>query len=123
LRVIAATNDGWIRGLIKRTRLCFGFNYTQGGTLFASEPVIEDIDGDGAPKLSSVHTFRYKLEELGWPVGLWALKPMAWPPAFLAIPSPEFRPPTLADLDGDGGLDILAATLTGKLLSGIPDDL
>ena len=47
LEIIATTNDGWIRAYDINKTVLWAFNYTQNATLFASEPVIGDIDGDG----------------------------------------------------------------------------
>ncbi len=119
LEIVVATEDGWIRAYQADKTVLWAFNYTQGGTVFASEPVIGDIDGDGA--LDIVFGTYVPLQnpsDLDGPVNLWALKAdgslMSGFP--LPIPTPGMRAaPTLADLDGDGDLEIAGATRTGQI--------
>lgn len=119
LEIVAATMDGWIRAYDIHQNVLWAFNYTQGAVLFATEPVIGDIDGDG--ELETVFGTRIPMQSGGnWdgPVGLWALESDGTiTPGFpLPIPTPGMRAtPTLADLDGDGNMDILAATITGQV--------
>jgi uncharacterized repeat protein (TIGR01451 family) len=82
--------------------------------------VIGDIDGDGTLEIV-FGTYVPMQGGADWdgPVGLWALKADGTVvPGFpLPIPTPGMRAaPTLADLDGDGKLDILAATMEGLIL-------
>jgi hypothetical protein len=119
LEIVVETEDGWIRAYKADKTLLWSFNYTQGGTLFASEPVIGDIDGDGAPEIVfGTYVPILNATDKDGPVGLWALKANGTvAPGFpLAIPTPGIRSaPTLADLNGDGKLDILAATRSGQV--------
>jgi uncharacterized repeat protein (TIGR01451 family) len=119
LEIVAATLDGWIRAYQADKTVLWAFNYTQGATLFASEPVIGDIDGDRSLEVV-FGTIDHNPTENSWdvPVGLWAIKADGTvAPGFpLVIPTPGVRAaPALADLDGDGDLEILAATLTGQI--------
>ncbi|NJD57829.1 MAG: hypothetical protein C3F13_12955 [Anaerolineales bacterium] len=118
--IIATTTDGWIRAYDLQKNVLWEFNYTQGATLFATEPVIGDVDGDIA--LEVVFGTHVPVAGTDWdgPVGLWSLEAngtvtSGFP---LPIPTPGMdAAPTLADLDGDGNLDILAATITGQVFS------
>ncbi len=120
LEIVVATEDGWIRAYKADKTLLWAFNYTQGATLFATDPVIGDIDGDGTLEVVfATHVLMTDGADWDGPVGLWALKAdgtvvTGFP---LPIPTPGVRAaPTLADLDGDGKLDILAATMEGQIL-------
>ncbi len=119
LEIVVATEDGWIRAYQADKTVLWAFNYSQGATLFASEPVIGDIDGDGAMEIVfGTYVPFQKLTDMDGPVELWALKADgSVEPGFpLPIPTPGVRAaPTLADLDGDGKLEILAATRTGQI--------
>ncbi len=80
--------------------------------------MIGDIDGDDAQEI--VFGTYVPMQGSDWdgPVGLWALNDDGTlSPGFpLAIPTPGVEAaPTLADLDGDGNVDILAATITGQV--------
>lgn len=115
LEIVVATHDGWIRAYKTDQAVLWGFNYTQGDLLFASEPVIGDIDGDQAPEIV-FGTYDPKLGEGA--VGLWALEADGIPVSGfpLAVGSPGIRAaPTLSDLDNDGDLEILAASWTGEI--------
>jgi hypothetical protein len=130
LEIVVASHDGWIRAYSPDQTVLWSFNYTEGATLFASEPVIGDVDGDGA--LEVVFGTYVPLEreaDRHGPVGLWGLEAdgtvmMGFP---LVASTPGVRAaPTLADLDGDGDLEILAATRTGLIFAwdtGAPNNL
>ena len=116
--IIAATSDGWIRAYDLHKQVLWEFNYTQGPILFATEPVIGDIDGDSS--LEVVFGTQVPIAGTEWdgPVGLWVLEADGTVSAGfpLPVPTPGIETaPTLADLDGDGKLDILAATITGQV--------
>jgi uncharacterized repeat protein (TIGR01451 family) len=119
LEIVVATEDGWIRAYRADKTVLWSFNYTQGAILFAGEPVIGDINGDGGleilfgtyvPELNSI--------DRDGPVGIWALgSDGSVLPGFpLSIPTPGVRSaPSLADLNGDGKLEIIAATRRGQI--------
>jgi uncharacterized repeat protein (TIGR01451 family) len=119
LEIVVATHDGWIRAYKADKTLLWAFNYTQGATLFAGDPVIGDIDGDGAQEIVfATYVPMLRQSDLDGPVGIWALEANgAVVPGFpLPVSTPGVRAaPTLADLDGDGKLEILAATRTGQI--------
>jgi len=99
-----------------------GFNYAQGQTVFASEPVIGDIDGDGSLEVV-FNTYDPRL--MGATVGTWALKNDASVvngfPLYIGAGGASAAP-TLADLDGDGYLEIAVALgpMNTRHMSGIP---
>jgi uncharacterized repeat protein (TIGR01451 family) len=120
LEIVVATEDGWIRAYKADKTLLWAFNYTQGATLFATDPVIGDIDGDGNLEVVfGTYVPEAIASDKDGPVGLWALQAngtvvSGFP---LVIPTPGIRSaPTLADLDKDGDLEILAATRNGQVL-------
>ncbi len=119
LEIVVESEDGWIRAYKADKTLLWAFNYTQGSTLFASEPVIGDIDGDGAPEIVfGTYVPLMNATDKDGPVGLWALKANGTVvPGFpLVVPTSGIRSaPTLADLNGDGKLDIVAATRSGQV--------
>lgn len=121
LEIVVATEDGWIRAYNENKIVLWAFNYTQGATLFATDPVIGDIDGDGS--LEILFGTYVPIQDGGnWdgPVGLWALRSngTVMPEFPLAIPTPGVRAaPTLADLDGNGDLEILVATREGQIIA------
>jgi uncharacterized repeat protein (TIGR01451 family) len=115
LEIVVATHDGWIRAYKPDQRLLWTFDYAQGSVLFASEPVIGDIDGDQAPE---VVFGTYDPAFGDGPAGLWGLEADGTP--MLGFPLPVGTPgiraaPTLADLDDDGDLEIVAAAWTGEI--------
>jgi uncharacterized repeat protein (TIGR01451 family) len=119
LEIVVATHDGWIRAHKADKTLLWAFNYTQGATLFAGDPVIGDIDGNGTQEIVfATYVPLLKDSDRDGPVGLWALEADGTVvPGFpLPVSTPGVRAaPTLADLDGDGKLEILAATRTGQI--------
>ena len=121
LEFVVTTNDGWIRAYKVDKTVLWGFNYTQGAVLGATEPVIGDIDRDGT--LEIVFGTRV-LSQPGaiyyaGPVGLWALKAdgTVMPGFPLPVPTPGVQAaPTLADLDGDGRLEIVIGAWEGEVM-------
>ncbi len=116
--IIAATMDGWIRAYDLHQTVLWAFNYAQGSKLFASEPVVGDIDGDGGLEVVFGTYVPTSGNDWDGPVGVWALDANGDVEAGfpLVIPTPGVRAaPTLADLDKDGNLDILAASITGQV--------
>jgi len=117
LDIVLTTQDGWIRAYAANKTLLWSFDYARGQALYASEPVIGDVDGDG---LSEVvfGTFDPNYSSTG-PVGLWILENNGSPKTGLSSPSltvPDntygiVAAPTLADVDDDGYLEIAAATI------------
>ncbi len=117
LEIVVATHDGWIRAYKHDKTLLWSFNYAQGEALFASEPVIGDITGDG--KLDVIFsTYVSDSDMRSQKVGLWGLTAegallSGFPLPFGALGGQSA--PTLADLDRDGDVEILAATRDGQL--------
>ena len=113
--IVVPTQDGWIRAYDADKTLLWQFEFAQGELIiYASEPVIGDIDDDG---LNEVIFGTYDpLYGTTGPVGLWILENdgsvKAGSPLPVGTPG-ILSPPTLADLDGDGDLDIVATTSVG----------
>jgi uncharacterized repeat protein (TIGR01451 family) len=119
LEIIVTTFDGWIRAYKENKTVLWAYNYAQGTSLSPTEPVIGDINGDGRLEIL-FGTFVTSLSDLHYngPVGLWALKAdgTVMPGFPLPVPTPGIRgAPTLADLDGDGKLEIMAASREGEV--------
>lgn len=115
LEIVVTSYDGWIRAYKAGQSLMWAFNFTQGAQLYASEPVIGDINEDGTME---VLFGTYDPLRISGPVGVWGLDSRGSPlPGFpLAVSSPGVRAaPTLADLDRDNKLEILAADLSGRV--------
>jgi uncharacterized repeat protein (TIGR01451 family) len=109
LDIVVATYDGRIRAYEADRSLLWAFDFARGEILFASEPVIGDIDGDGSLEIV-FGTYDPKKEHNS--VGLWGLEADGTPMAGFPLSTGGVgvrAAPTLADLDGDGDLEILAA--------------
>jgi len=119
LEIIVATHDGWIRAYKADKTVLWAFDYTQGAVLFASEPAVGDIDGDGALEVVfGTYVPMQQDSDRDGPVGVWGLEAdgTVMPGFPLPVSTPGVRvAPTLADLDGDGDLEILVATLPGQI--------
>lgn len=118
LEIIVASYDGWIRAYKADRTVLWAFDYTQGAVLFATEPVIGDVDGDDA--LEVVFSTYVPIQDNDWdgPVGVWGLESdgtvMQGFPLPLSTPGARGSP-ALADLDRDGDLEILVAARTGEV--------
>jgi uncharacterized repeat protein (TIGR01451 family) len=119
LEIIVTTYDGWIRAYKADKTVLWAFDYTQGANLLASEPVVGDIDGDGALEIVfGTYVSMQPASDRDGPVGIWGLEAdgsvMAGFPLPISTPGVQATP-TLADLDGDGDLEILVATIPGEI--------
>jgi len=114
LGTIVPTLDGWIRAYRVDQTLLWQFNYAQGKLIYASEPVIGDIDGDDHYEIVfGVYDPKFGDTQ---PVGVWILEHDGVPKASIPLPVAEsgvLAAPTLGDLDGDGDLEIAAVTPRG----------
>lgn len=116
LDIVVPTQDGWIRAYTAGKNLLWQFNFAQGQQIYSSEPVIGDIDNDGRNEVL-FGTYDPSNGSAG-PVGLWILEHdgAVKAGAPLSVERPGIMAaPTLADLDGDKQLDIVAASRMGML--------
>jgi uncharacterized repeat protein (TIGR01451 family) len=116
--IIVTQQDGWVRAYTAQKQLLWEFNYAQGQIVYATEAVIGDVNGDGWNEVL-FGTFDIDFNSPG-PFGVWILDHNGVP---LAGANPLVvnddlgisGAPTLADLDGDGNIEIAAATWRGKI--------
>ena len=116
LDIVIPTQDGWIRAYNADKTLLWKFNYAQNKLIYSSEPVIGDIDNDGRYEIV-FGTYDFQDIRIG-PTGLWILEHdgtvKAGAPLHVEPPG-IYAAPTLADLDGDSILDIIAVTQKGMV--------
>jgi hypothetical protein len=82
---------------------------------FSYAPTVVDLDGDGLPDLV-VGTWRDRIE---WYRNIGTLAEPKWTladSALVTIPRGSNTAPTFADIDGDGLLDMIIGTASGRLL-------
>ena len=119
LDIVVATHDGWIRAYRHDKTVLWAFNYARGDSLFATDPVIGDVDGDGRPEvLFGTYVPDVVAGHKDGPVAIWGLEANGVPRSGfpLTIPTPGVSaPPTLTDLDKDGDVEIVAVTRNGQL--------
>jgi len=120
--IVVATEDGWIRAYTIEKIKLWEFYYAQGKILRATEPVIGDVDADG---FNEVLFVTYDIDyRTGGPFGIWILEHtgVVKPGTPLIVNDPFYTTqlgisggPTLADLDGDGKIEIAAVTWGGTV--------
>jgi hypothetical protein len=122
LEIVVPLRDGTIRAYRSDGELLWQYDYAQGKRLFASEPVIGDVSGDGlldiifgtySPDHSANGAARlHGLDATGRPLA-------GFPLALTQEGNKEKQglraAPTLADLDGDCDVEILAGSWGGNL--------
>jgi hypothetical protein len=122
LEIVVTMNDGTARAYRANGDLLWKYNFAAGRTLFASEPVIGDINNDG--KLETVFGTYSPDGSAGDAVGLIALTPtgslLAGFPLKLDKETSSVKKgiraaPTIADFDGDCYLEILAGSWSGTI--------
>jgi uncharacterized repeat protein (TIGR01451 family) len=115
LEIVVATSDGYLRVYDHDKTLRWLYDFAQGETLFASEAVIGDVNGDGRLEILFG---TYDPTFSGAPVGLLGLDAdgNVLPGYPISVASHGIRAaPTLGDLDGDGDLEIIAGGLSGDV--------
>jgi uncharacterized repeat protein (TIGR01451 family) len=116
LDIVLPTQDGWIRAYAADKTLLWQFEYAQGNYIYASEPVIGDVDDDGLYEI--VFGTYDPLNGSTGPVGLWILEHNGAVKAGMPLPVEApgiIAGPALADLDRDHDLEIVAVTRLGLL--------
>ncbi len=114
LDIVWPAQDGWLYVYAADKTLLWSFDYAQGNVVYASEPVIGDVDGDGLPEVVfGTYDLFYGAAD---PVGIWILEHdgsvKAGAPLRVGTPGMAGAP-ALADVNGDGQLDIVAVTRVG----------
>jgi uncharacterized repeat protein (TIGR01451 family) len=114
--IVLSTQDGWVRAYTANKVLLWSFDYAQGMLVYASETVIGDVNGDGWNEVV-FGTFDPNYGNAG-PVGVWILDhnglPLPGSPMVVHAPGITSAP-TLADLDGDGYIEITATSSFGEV--------
>ena len=112
--IILTTQDGFARAYTADKQVLWAYDYAQGNQIHSSEAVIGDVDGDGWNEVV-FGTFDVNLGSTG-PVGVYILdhngSPKPGTPLWVAAPGISSSP-ALGDLDGDGLIEIAAATYSG----------
>jgi len=114
--IILTGQDGHVRVYTSERQLLWSFNYARGNDIHASETVIGDVDGDGWHEVV-FGTFHIDLVTKGQ-VGVYILdhngNQKSGSPILLDTVGIS-NSPALGDLDGDGLVEIAAATYDGTV--------
>lgn len=114
--IVIATQDGYIRAYEPDKTLKWSTKFSANKNIFATEPVIGDVDNDNRPEIIFGTSDAYRGDSQ--PVGLWILEHDGTPKSVSPLPVYESgiqAPPTLADVDGDGLVEIIAASLKRRV--------
>ncbi|MBK6727944.1 MAG: VCBS repeat-containing protein [Xanthomonadales bacterium] len=114
--LVVPMQDGHIRAYRHDRSLIFDVDYAGGLFLYASEPVIGDIDADGHPEI--VFGTHSPLQMADGVAGVWVLEHdgSAKPGTPLRTGMPGVAAPAqIVDVDGDGGLDLVAVSAIGNV--------
>jgi hypothetical protein len=114
--ILVSTQDGWVRAYTAEKKLLWAFDYTQGQKVYATETVIGDVNGDGWNEIL-FGSYDVDFGSPG-PFGVWILDHNGIPitganPLVVNSAYGVSGSPVLADLDGDGNLEIVADTYNG----------
>lgn len=122
LEIVVGLLDGTMRAYRPDGSLLWNYNFAQGHTLFASEPVIGDVTGDGDPDIlfgtyspdgSADNRARlHGLNAAGQPLNGF---PLSLNDEDGGAKRGLRAAPTLADLDGDCDVEIVAGSQAGVL--------
>jgi hypothetical protein len=114
--IIVSLNDGHIYCFDSTSRLLWRYDYTHGlSIMFATEVVVADLNQDGVPELIFGTYGDPNVQTSGYLVGLDVNGNMVFD---ISLPNPGYdgngngapAAPTIADINGDGQLEILIQT-------------
>jgi hypothetical protein len=114
--IVVSLNDGFMYAFTATGAQLWKYNYTNGkAIMFASEPMIADLNQDGSPEIIFTTYGDPNVLDSGHLIILAANGALLWD---VPLPNPGHdgngngapAAPTVADLDGDGQLEILVQT-------------
>jgi hypothetical protein len=114
--IVVSLNDGFMSCFATNASTIWRYNYTHGKTImYASEPVVADLNRDGSPEVVFSTFGDPDVSDSGRLVILGADGSRLYD---IALPDPGYNgngngapaAPTIADLDGDGQLEIMVQT-------------
>ncbi len=123
LEIVVVDGDGRVRAYTSGGRLRWTYDFAQGRRRFGSEPVLGDVTGDGSVDVVFGTYSPDSPEASSTGIGIYALNAQGQLhpgfPLALTLDTGSARgvraAPTLTDLDGDGDVEIIAASFSGAL--------
>jgi hypothetical protein len=126
--IVISLNDGYMTCLAAETDMIWRYDYTNGkAIMYASEPMVADLNRDGSPEVVFSTYGDPDVADSGHLIILGADGTLLYD---IALPEPGHNgngngapaAPTVADLDGDGQLEILVQTFDhGMDIFTVPD--